>query len=223
MNARQLRDKWDQLSAIQQEEIFPSLSAAEKEIMLTSWEFVAHPHQLLPIDFDEKYNKAMILGGRGPGKTYWLTRTGLHYIHKHWDIPLSLALVNKTWDDVLGINIEGLSGFQVALREQGYTIVHQASTQKKEVWIKYSKGAASIRFFNGAIIRLFSGQKPDAFAGYQYHIILFDELFLYDKCEYIWRMARFCMRLVEIKPLIFIASTPRPKYLTKKIFYILWS
>ncbi len=214
--------KWNKLNQEQRAKLLDSLDPADKQSMIAylidkgGADFLlghfGREKQILEHGFNEELNTVLWLAGRGFGKTFSLTWNLLKVIEHYWHIPLYIGVVNKNHQDVMDINLRGESGFIGCLSQLGYKIAFtDKEFKRKAVKIRVSTGSAWVEFTNGTRVSFYSAQKPDAFAGRQFHALAFDELALYEKGEDIWKMTSFTVRLPEINPFRLIATTPRPK------------
>jgi phage terminase large subunit-like protein len=209
MNLKNLRTYWNQINPKQRIKLFQSFPEDIQKYLITSWQWLARDKQLLPEDWEKDYNKIVWLTGRGFGKTRTAVETICDFIENPPTKNLRVGAINKTGSDAKDISILGESGFLSVLRRRGYREVEKKPKGKQFIY-RRSLGEMCLLFANGCQINFFSAEKPDKFAGYQFHILWLDEAFLWPKLEECWKIFSFCMRLPGMKPLYLITSTPRP-------------
>jgi phage terminase large subunit-like protein len=199
---------------------FKQMTPAQQGYIAKSWAFQARPKQL-PNELWTSGEKNIwaIITGRGFGKTRTACEIIVDTVEENWDISVMIGGSNKNWDDVKKITMRGESGFLNVLKRRNYELTDKSPNklQGNEISYTCSSGDTQINFSNGAQIILFSGEKPDKFAGYQFHMFWFDELFLYPNQRDVWDQVMFCLRLTGMVNRILITSTPRPTELCESI------
>lgn len=113
-----------------------------------------------------------------------------------------MAIIAPTFADARDTCIEGDSGLR--------TICGDGEI------VKWNRSIGELEFDTGAIVKLFSGDKPDRLRGPQHHKIWFDELAAFQYPQEAWDMAMFGLRLGD-NPQAVITTTPRPIPLVKAV------
>lgn len=131
------------------------------------------------------------------------TRTGSEFVRtlikRGYD---RIALVGDTAADVRDVMING---------ESGILAVHPRNERPT-----YHPSMRLLKWPNGAQAHCLSAEDPDSLRGLQFSAGLLDELAKYRYAEDVWSNYQFALRLGS-RPLTFIATTPRPIPLLKKI------
>lgn len=178
-----------------------------------TWEFWARPEQIPP---DGDWNTFLALAGRGWGKTKaaaeWV-RQKVKSGHKR------IAYVCSTNSDIEKVFIKGESGILNCCwdgdKDNKGNLIGMpvwSPTKRSLTWYKNgdpSKGEL-------ATVLCFSAEEPDRLRGPQFSAAACDELCAWNKADETWDMLQFCMRLGK-HPQIFIATTPKPTRLLRKI------
>lgn len=142
----------------------------------------------------------LILAGRGFGKT----RTAAEDIGWYgWCNPESrIAVIAETFADGRDVCIEGESGLLSVLPDEEIA--------------SWNRSIGELLLTNGTIFRLFSGDKPEAARGYQFHRAWFDELAKFRYAREAWTQVQLGLRLGD-DPRSIITTTPQPIRILKEI------
>lgn len=142
----------------------------------------------------------LLLAGRGFGKT----RTAAEDVAAYGlDNPESrLAVVAETFADGRDVCIEGESG-----------LLSCVPVSAIRLW---NRSIGEVHLHNGTIYRIFSGDKPDALRGYQFHRAWVDELAKFRYAKETWTQLMLGLRLGS-KPQVIVTTTPRPMKLLKEL------
>ena len=172
-----------------------SLTAAEREQLAWSWQFVARPSQLRP---EGEWIYWLLMCGRGFGKT----RTGAETV-RQWvkEGHNYVNLIGATADDARDVMVQGESGI-LAICPKWERPEYKAS-QRKLVWP------------NGAESLIFTADEPDRLRGKQHEKLWADELAAWRYAD-AWDQAKFGLRL-GAHPQSVITTTPRPTALVRSI------
>ena len=154
------------------------------------WTFAAREAQLPPPD--DKWWCWLLLGGRGGGKTHAESRA-IHTAVRAG--VMRIGLISTTAAVLDAVNLEGPSGL---LKTVGAGLVPRVMQYKRRV-----------EFTNGAIVSLFSGEEPESLRGYQFEMVVIDELAKMRYAQQVFDQAMLTLRLGD-KPRMVIATTPRP-------------
>src|SRR5215212_7833195 len=142
----------------------------------------------------------LLLAGRGFGKT----RTASEDVAAYGlDNPESrIAVVAETFADGRDVCMEGESGLLSCLPQS-----------RVRLW---NRSIGELHLHNGTIYRLFSGDKPDALRGYQFHRAWVDELAKFRYYRETWTQLMLGLRLGK-QPQVIVTTTPRPIQLLKDL------
>lgn len=179
------------LSPAERVAFFASMTEAEAEALLDSWEFWARPSQLAPAG--DWWSVWLFMGGRGAGKT----RAGAEQVKK-WvkdEGVRRIGLVAATAADVRDTMVEG---------ESGILNLHWAPDWQPE----YEPSKARVIWPNGAIAKMYSAEKPNRLRGPQHEKAWVDEPAAWRYRE-AWDQLMFGLRLGE-HPQCVATTTPKP-------------
>jgi phage terminase large subunit-like protein len=171
----------------EQERALSRFSNREASGLLYDWPSWARPSQLPPDDPDWVYY--MMLAGRGSGKT----RAGAEFVRACKNTLSPIALIGATYDDVMGVMIEGQAGLQRIAPPGDYPV--------------FSRGR--LTWPNGAVAQIFSAERPDRLRGPQHAVGWADELAAWKYPDDTWSNFEFGLRVGK-SPRAMITTTPRP-------------
>nr|WP_246450518.1 terminase family protein [Sphingomonas rhizophila] len=143
----------------------------------------------------------LMMAGRGFGKT----RAGAEWIHK---LAMSgpkrrIALVGATIDEARSVMVEGQSGLLSVAARHGSRVIWEPSKRQ-------------LRWSNGSVAELYSGESPDGLRGPQFHFAWCDELAKWGEAEEAWANLDMGMRLGD-RPRVLVTTTPRSMPLLEQI------
>ena len=192
-----------QLAPEEQEKFFASITPAEAEALLFSWEFHARKEQVAP---PGDWKTWLILAGRGFGKT----RAGAEWVRQMvcGETPEApgkirrIALVGETAKDTRDVMVEGDSGIM--------------GVHPKAFRPLYEPSKARLTWPNGAIATLFNATEPDQLRGPQFDGAWLDELAKWRYAQETWDMLQFALRLGN-DPRQIVTTTPRPTLLVRNL------
>lgn len=165
-----------------------SLTVEEAEALQWDWNFWARPSQIPP---KGDWTKFLYLAGRGAGKS----RSGAEWVRANHHRFERIALVAPTARDARAVMVEGDSGL--------------LSVFPRDDRPHYEPSKAQVRFKNGAVAEMYSGEEPDRLRGHQHHGAWVDELAAFKYAQDAWDQLQLGLRLGE-HPQEFISTTPRP-------------
>jgi predicted phage terminase large subunit-like protein len=169
--------------------ILNSLTDTEKASLRYNWPFWARRDQLEPTG--KRWNTWLILAGRGSGKT----RAGSEWVRKAKDWHSRIALVGETAADVRDVIIQGESG-----------ILETSPPWDRPI---YNASRREVRWANGSVAKLYSGEEPDQLRGPQHEIAWLDELAKFRYPDETWANLQLGLRLGKW-PRVLVTTTPRP-------------
>ncbi|MEL6168231.1 MAG: terminase family protein [Pseudomonadota bacterium] len=190
-----------------QERFLSQLDLSENEGALAAlpflFDFWAAHHQIAP---EGDWRTWVCMGGRGAGKT----RAGAEWVRAQVEgaYPADpgrfqrLALVGETFDQVLGVMVEGDSG-----------ILACSPPDRRPKW---EAGRKRLVWPNGATAQACSAQEPEALRGPQFDGAWADELGKWRKADETWDMLQFALRLGK-RPRQCVTTTPRNVAVLKRI------
>lgn len=191
--------KAEMFAALTQEERSNFISSLTKEEILQleySWDFWARPKQRIP---SGDWYCWLICSGRGFGKT----RTGAETIIKWKQQGYGLfGIVGQTKADVRDVMLLGPSGL----------ITVSPPWDRPE----YIASKRLVRWANGAVAHLYSGDEPEQLRGPQHEKGWMDELVKYRNLEELIDMWEFGLRLGD-NPQYVATTTPKPTKVFKEI------
>jgi phage terminase large subunit-like protein len=164
------------------------------DALAASWSAKARPSQRLP---PGDWSIWLLMAGRGYGKSRVLSE-----VANHWASTGQygrMAIVGPTASDVRDVMIEGESG--ILATAPAWCLPSYLPTRRQ------------IRWPNGALATLYSGEEPDRLRGPQHDACLCDELGAWRVPE-TWDMLMFGLRLGQ-HPRTVVACTPRPTKLLR--------
>jgi phage terminase large subunit-like protein len=183
------------------DDLLKSLTPAEANAALFSWELWARPDQLAP---PGDWRVWLQLGGRGSGKT----RSGNEWLRGHLESGrhVHAAIVSQSMESARKIIVEGPSGLLNIC--PGWAMP------------TFEPSNRLLRWPNGAVCHLLSDAEPDLIRGYNLSIAFVDELAAFQNLERTWAMLNMAVRISGPHghpPQIAIATTPRPLKLLKAL------
>jgi len=150
----------------------------------------------------------LFMAGRGSGKTRAAAEATRELVRRGYDRG---AFVGATAADVRDVMVEGESGL--------LSVCHSRDRDYKGNRMgmpRYQVSTRSIRWANGAVIKLYSAEEPNRLRGPQHQFAWCDELAAWKRMRETWDMMRFGLRLGR-RCLCLITTTPRPLKLIKEI------
>jgi len=170
----------------------------------SQFEMWAQDGQLPPKQ--EGWTTWLMMAGRGFGKT----RAGAEWIHAlAMTGQRRIALVGATIDDARSIMVEGVSG-----------LLSVAKRQRVNVRWEPSKG--ELRWPNGSIAKLFSGDNPDGLRGAEHDFAWCDELAKWRQPDDAWDNLQFGLRRGS-RARALVTTTPKPLALLNRIRALRWT
>jgi phage terminase large subunit-like protein len=190
-------EKLANMSAEQSDAYLKTLTPADLKAWIADFASWAHEGQLEP---PGTWRTWLMQAGRGYGKT----RAGAEWVAaKALASPVRIALAGATIDEARAVMVEGDSGLLAVLRRR----------RRRCHWEPALK---QIRFPNGSIVRLYSGENPDGLRGGNHHFAWCDELAKWAKPQETWDNLQMALRS-GINPRALVTTTPRPIALLKRI------
>ena len=181
--------------------LFRNLNKDEQEEIARSWFFQARLNQLRP---EGDWNILLWLCGVGFGKTRGLVEDLI-------DNAISnpgkrLCIVGRTASDVRDIVVNGESGIVNCAYRRGIEVLYEPSKRL-------------LTFPGGSIAQTYTAEKPDQLRGPQFHDAYCDELAAWMYLDETWDnlMSRLRLDYNGQGNKVFIATTPRPVPLIKKL------
>jgi len=170
-----------------------SLTEAEADALMRSWEWTARPEQLPP---EGDWFVWLLMMGRAAGKTRAASEYVINEISK--GEHERIALVGRTAADVRDVMVTGKSGILAIARLRGIDAHHEPSKRL-------------ITFPNGAIITTYSAGSGDALRGPEHSLAWADELASWPVGKGdadAWSNLLMGLRLGN--PKLVVSTTPRP-------------
>jgi phage terminase large subunit-like protein len=148
-----------------------SMSPAERQHILESWDLWALPHQRMPAG---KWRRWILRGGRGSGKSAAAHNT-IHKVARNKKALGTgiIGIVGRTHDDVRLVNV----------LDKDTGILATAPSDFKPTW---APGYGILTWPNGVTARVFSGDALEAIRGNNIAFLLADELQSYPNGEENW-------------------------------------
>ena len=144
--------------------------------------------------------------GRGYGKTRVGAEDMAQYARTH--PGARLALVGAKFADVRDTMVEGESGL--------LSVLDPTELKGGSVEAGWNRSMGELVLANGARLKAFSAEKPDALRGPQHHRAWLDEIAAWKYVQETWDQVMFGLRL-GMCPQVIVTSTPRPKALLRDI------
>jgi phage terminase large subunit-like protein len=165
----------------------------------------AHKNQLPPSA--EGWRTWLMMAGRGFGKT----RAGAEWIFRLGSAkPKSqIALIGATIGDARSIMVEGVSGLLTVARRYRRRLSWEPSVNR-------------LRWPNGSIAQLFSGDHADGLRGPEHDFAWCDELAKWREASAAWVNLQFGLRRGS-RPRALVTTTPRPMELLKRLMTEKWT
>jgi len=172
-----------------------------REVLKLDAEFeaFAHPSQLPPRG--EHWRTWLLMAGRGFGKT----RAGAEWVDSvaRSRRGLRIALAGATIAEARSVMVEGVSGILAVAR----------NSRRKVSW---EPSLGRLRWPNGSVAELFSGDNADGFRGPEFDIAWADELGKWGEAESAWANLQMALRRGS-RPRALVTTTPRAIPLLKTI------
>ena len=183
------------------------------DVAIKSWSEIARKEQIMPKDNDRWL--WLILAGRGFGKTRTGSETVMDAansgIYKH------IGLIGKTLNETRDVMVEGTSGLLSTTIAQKLTNSIEHNTTDPFISnFKYYKSLNKIKWQNGAIAYLLSGDNYEKLRGYQFDFVWIDEFAKYKNPREFWKQILFTLRLGN-NPKAIITTTPKPIKILKEL------
>jgi phage terminase large subunit-like protein len=198
----------EELSPREMELLLGSLTPDEAQAADLDWPGWGHEGQFEP---EAGWSTWVVMGGRGFGKTRagseWvsgLVRGGPGDSHRGRSpatVPIRIALVGATLDEVRRVMVEGPSGLLEVAHDQ------------IDDW---SPSLRRLRFTGGAEATLFSGASPESLRGPEHDFAWCDELAKWCHAQASWDMLQLGLRR-GTRPRALVTTTPRPGPVLKGI------
>ena len=159
----------------------------------------AHWNQLPPNG--EGWRTWLMMAGRGFGKT----RAGAEWIHRlaNGRAGVQVALIGATIADARSIMVEGVSGLLTIARR------HRRR-------LNWEPSLGRLKWPNGSVAQLFSGDSPDGLRGPEHDFAWADELAKWRLADEAWDNLQFSLRRGS-RPRALVTTTPRPGRLLERI------
>jgi phage terminase large subunit-like protein len=183
----------------QQRRAINHLSASDLLKLDADFETWAHWNQLPPNS--EGWRVWLMMAGRGFGKT----RAGAEWIHRlaTGKAGVHVALIGATIADARSIMVEGVSGLLSIARR------HRRR-------LNWEPSLGRLKWPNGSVAHLFSGDSPDGLRGPEHDFAWADELAKWRLAEEAWDNLQFSLRRGS-RPRALVTTTPRPGPLLERI------
>jgi phage terminase large subunit-like protein len=183
----------------QQRRAINHLSASDLLKLDADFETWAHWNQLPPNS--EGWRVWLMMAGRGFGKT----RAGAEWIHRlaNGKAGVHVALIGATIADARSIMVEGVSGLLSIARR------HRRR-------LNWEPSLGRLKWPNGSVAHLFSGDNPDGLRGPEHDFAWADELAKWRLAEEAWDNLQFSLRRGS-RPRALVTTTPRPGPLLERI------
>lgn len=176
--------------------VIDSLTPQELAQLAYHWPSWARPEQLPPSDDVQKW---LMLAGRGFGKS----RTGSEFVRHAVENQgvKRVALIGRTAADVRDVMVTGRSGLLSVCPPWNMP--------------KYESSKALVTWPNGAVAKMYSGDKPDSLRGPEHEVAWLDELAAYRYAEDTWSNLLFGLRIG--KPRLIATTTPKNTPLIRQL------
>jgi phage terminase large subunit-like protein len=176
-----------------------NVTLADLKAWEADFEAWAHEGQLEPEG--EDWRTWLMLAGRGYGKT----RAGAEWVARlATSRPCRIALVAATIDEARAVMVEGESGLLAVLKRR-----------KRTRWF-WEPSLRQLRFSNGSVVMLYSGENPDGLRGGHHHHAWCDELAKWAKPQETWDNLQMSLR-AGMRPRALVTTTPRPLPMLKRL------
>jgi phage terminase large subunit-like protein len=187
------------------------LSGMDPDKLLYDWRFMGRPSQFLPTlpgESNLDWNIALVLAGRGFGKTLlgaqWIRELDTHWGHLKRDTnKMRFALLGRTAADVRDVMLEGPSGI---LR------IYPPSVQNRVHWIPSRR---RLELPNGSVGICFSAEEPDQLRGPAFHTS-YKQVRSGDGELTAWENLRIATRLGS-NPQVLATTTPKRVPLVRQL------
>lgn len=172
------------------------------------WSWNGRPSQILPIEPKDTWRVALMLSGRGFGKTLtgaqWLRSLDQQWATLQRDIgPMRFIMLGRTTSDVRDVMVQG---------ESGLLNIYPPSLRDKVIW---TPSRRSLELPNGSIGLAFTADEPDQLRGPQAHCGWSDETASYKQVRSTaegnptaWDNLRIAVRLGSW-PQVLATTTPK--------------
>ena len=209
------RSKAEIFAALPRDErqrMLATLSKADQERLIFNWRFWGRPKQIAP---PGDWSNFLYLAGRGAGKS----RSAAEWVRSGMcgDTPLtggrwrSIALVGETAADVRSVMVGDGKATCDPTAGSGIMQVHP-----KDYLPTYEPSKRRLTWPNGAIATMFNATEPDMLRGANNEAAYCDEICKWQYMTETWDNLELTLR-VGRHPQKFVATTPRPTLLLKKI------
>ncbi len=186
---RSIAERVADLGAERRTALLQALPPQDCALLEHDWRFWARPSQLAPLG---DWQCWLVLAGRGFGKT----RMGAEWVRdKARDCDARIALAGASFAETRAIMVEGPSG-----------ILNISADHERPV---FEPSKHMLRWPNGAIGYLYSGDQPDSLRGPQHSAAWIDELAKFFDPASFWDMLSMGLRLGS-PPQAMVTTTPRP-------------
>ena len=167
----------------------------EFDALFDAW---ADPAQMPPPG--DGWTTWLMMAGRGYGKT----RAGAEWVHRlAMQRPVRIALVGASMDEARLVMVEGESGVLAVAAREGVRLSFEASLGR-------------VRWPNGSVATLYSGDSGEGLRGPEHHYAWCDELAKWRDGETAWNNLRFGLRM-GVRPRALVTTTPRGGPLLRRI------
>jgi phage terminase large subunit-like protein len=183
----------------QQRRVIDKMSVEDAIKYDADFETWAHANQLPPTS--EGWRVWLMMAGRGFGKT----RAGAEWVYRlaSGKAGVQVALIGATMADARSIMVEGVSGLLSIARRQRRRLNWEPSLGR-------------LRWPNGSVAQLFSGDHADGLRGPEHDFAWADELAKWRQASEAWDNLDLGLRR-GTRPRALVTTTPRPGPLLERI------
>lgn len=200
-------------------EFLAPLSQDEIEELLRDWSFIGRPEQLCPPGI---WRWWMVCTGRGWGKN----RTGAEWVvdrceqfAKHGALH-TIGLLNRSFDHVRRLQIEGESGLANVCARRGHVLEHAPTAITGRIGVKRDDGT-----MHWSTFQVHTADDPDRVRGENFHTLWCDELASWRmkvdaEGKTAWTHADLGLRALcpgGLRPQGVVTTTPKPVPLVKDL------
>ena len=166
--------------------------AGDRDLLIGHWFATAHGGQMPPGD---DWRTWLILAGRGFGKT----RAGAEWVQFHAmaaprGTPCHIALVAANYDEARDVMVEGAAGILAVAHPRERP--HWEPAKRRLLWP------------NGAVAKLYSGERPDGLRGGEHSFAWCDEIAKWSYPAAAWLNLQLALRQGP-EPRVVVTTTPR--------------
>ena len=181
--------------------ILAGMSPAEIAALEFTWPFWARPDQLPP---EGDWRQWLLLGGRGCGKT----RSAAEWVRSEIESGRRrhIGVVGSTANDIRSIMVEGPSGILAVCPPDSRP--------------SYEPSTLRIVWPNGAMVHLYTAEKPQRLRGPNLDAVWCDELAAWDDPERAWDQMQLALRIpgpLGHSPQVVVTTTPKPIPLLRQL------